>query len=332
MKATTLLTSLAFSCTLTTRLDVVAAGEAKMYKRMLVLLDGSKMAEVVFSYARELSGRLGLDLDLLHVCNTEEAQQLPMRQAYIEHMAETLQAQSREICNRAEVQAARKPVEAVGKVLVGYPAEEILKYADENKADIIMLATHGRSGIRRWGLGSVADKVIHEANVPIWLVPAGLHEGILYDNIPGRTILIPLDGSKPAEAVIPHVINLTRQRGVATRLLLINVAKPTTPKFTEFEKYLIGEDLASMKKASELYLKGMVEKLTAAGLSAEYEQLVGDPAEEIVRYAAANQPRLIVMSTHGRSGVSRVVFGSVAENVLRRLQKTPVFLIRPTQS
>ena len=81
-----------------------------MYKRMLVLLDGSKIAEVVFSYARELSGRLGLDLDLLHVCTAEETQQLPMRQAYIEHMAEILKAQSEEIQNKAGIKAGKKTI------------------------------------------------------------------------------------------------------------------------------------------------------------------------------------------------------------------------------
>jgi nucleotide-binding universal stress UspA family protein len=303
-----------------------------MYKRMLVLLDGSKMAEVVFSYARELSGRLGLDLELLHVCNTEEAQQLPMRQAYIDHMAEILQSQSREIGNQSGGGPAGKPVKVVGKVAVGYPAEEILKYTEEIKADIIMLATHGRSGIRRWGLGSVAEKVIHEANVPIWLVPASIHEGILYDNMPQRAILVPLDGSKEAEAVIPHVINLARQRNAATKILLINVARPSSSRVTEIEKALIGENISAFLQASEIYLKTMVKKFAEAGITAEYEQLVGDPADEIVRFTAANQPRLIVMSTHGRSGVRRVVFGSVTEDVLHRLQKTPVLLIRPAQS
>jgi nucleotide-binding universal stress UspA family protein len=301
-----------------------------MYRRMLVALDGSKMAEVVFSYARELSGRLGLDLDLIHVCTADEATQLPMRQAYIEHMAEILQAQSQEIRSKAEIISGKKILEARGKVVVGYPAEEILKYADDNKIDIIMLATHGRSGIRQWGLGSVADKVIHAANVPVWLVPAALHEGILHDNIPGRSILVPLDGSKMAEEVFPHILNLAEQRNADTKITLINVVKPANPKISDEERSLIGAEFSGLKTSGELYLQKAVKQFEDAGLKVEYEQLVGDPAEEIVRYAAVSQPRLIVMATHGRSGFSRVVFGSVTENVLRRLQKTPVFLIRPS--
>ena len=298
-----------------------------MYRRMLVALDGSKMAEVVFTYARELSGRLGLDLELLHVCNLDESTQLPMRQAYIEHMAETLKEQSEQFRSKADIMAGKKAIESRGRVVVGYPAEEILRYAEENKIDIIMLSTHGRSGIRRWGLGSVAEKVIHEAEVPVWLVPAALHEGILYDKMPNRTMLVPLDGSALAEEVIPHVIDIVKQRGAEQKVTLINVSKPPA-RLSDADKSLFGEDVASLQTGGELYLKKIAARLEAAGLTAEYEQLVGDPAEEIVRYAATYQPRLIVMSTHGRSGFSRVVFGSVTENVMHRLQKTPMFIIR----
>lgn len=300
-----------------------------MYKKMLVLLDGSKMSEVVFSYALEVSGRLGLDLELLHVCSSEEADQLPMRQAYIEHMAEMLKTQSAEIQKKTGISPGSKMIEAKGTVVVGYPAEEILKYADNNNIDIITLATHGSSGIRRWGLGSIADKVIHETNIPIWLVPAHLHNDILYDKTPDRTVLVPLDGSELAESIIPHVIALTKQRAAETDIVLVNVTKPSSVEVSQKERDLIGDDIASLRTAGQVYLDKIVKQFEDAGLKAEAEQLVGDPAEEIVRFASNYHPRLITISTHGRSGFSRFVFGSVAENVLRRLQKTPMFLVRP---
>ncbi len=291
-----------------------------MYKKMLVLLDGSRLSEVVFSYAGELAGRLNLSIDLLHVCKPEDAAQLSMREAYIEHMAEMLASKT-----------VKNAVQARGYVVTGYPADEILQYAHNNSMDLIMLATHGSSGIRRWGLGSVADKVVHEAEVPIWLVPAQLHENILHDSFPERSILVPLDGSRLAESVLYHVRELVTQRGEETEVLLVNVAKkPALPTALGKEKDpLIGENLAALKTRGEVYLADIVKQLKAEEIPARAEQLIGNPAEEIVRYAAQNHPRLIVMSTHGRSGFSRCVFGSVAENVLHRLQKTPLFLIRP---
>ena len=102
-----------------------------MYSRMLVLLDGSTMSEVVFSYARELAGRLCLDLDLFHVCTEQEADQLPMRQAYIDHVMEQLQADSSAIHDRA-CPGDGKTLRVSSKVAVGYPAEEIVKYSQEN--------------------------------------------------------------------------------------------------------------------------------------------------------------------------------------------------------
>ena len=89
-----------------------------MYKKMLVLLDGSKLSEVVFTYAQELAGRLKIDLELLHVCSEQEAEQLPMRQAYMEHMAETLRTRAEEIRAKALAQPVGKSIAARGTVSV----------------------------------------------------------------------------------------------------------------------------------------------------------------------------------------------------------------------
>jgi nucleotide-binding universal stress UspA family protein len=297
-----------------------------MYKKMLVILDGSKLAEVVSSYARELSGRLNLAVDLLHVCRPEEADLLPMRRAYIDHMAE-------EMISKTE----GKSVPAQGHVVLGYPPDEILKYAGENQIDLIMLATHGVSGIRRWGLGSVADKIIHASEVPIWLVPAHLSETILTDSSPARSILIPLDGSKLAEAVIPDVKELIKQRGAEIEMILINVInQPVIPPYVIYwnqteQSRMVGETVAALKTNSQIYLNTLVETLKKDGFKARAVQAIGDPTEEVIKCAGENKPGLIAMTTHGRSGLNRFVFGSVAENIMRRLQKTPLFLVKPKE-
>ena len=100
-----------------------------MFKKMLVLLDGSKLAEVVFTYAQELSARLNINLELLHVCSPQEAEQLPMRQAYMDRMAEVLQNKAADIRSKIKDKTPEPGIKALGKVIVGYPAEEILKYA-----------------------------------------------------------------------------------------------------------------------------------------------------------------------------------------------------------
>jgi len=146
-----------------------------MYKKMLVPLDGSKLGEMVFPFARELAWRLRLATIVLHVCASEKSQLSPVSQDYIEQAANTVRPQSDE---------TGQPVEVQGKIVVGHPAEEILCCAQKNNIDLILMATHGRSGINRWVLGSVADKVLRASCVPVWLVRAGTPQGTDYDRCP----------------------------------------------------------------------------------------------------------------------------------------------------
>lgn len=94
-----------------------------MYKKMLVLLDGSKLAEVVFPYAKELAGRLDLDLVLLHVCSQDESGLLPMHRVYVEQMAEIVRHQSKEVQKKTGIETGVKAIEVLVEMAVGHPAE-----------------------------------------------------------------------------------------------------------------------------------------------------------------------------------------------------------------
>ena len=119
-----------------------------MYKKMLVPFDGSELAEVLFDYAKELAGRLDLDLTLLNVAKTSEGSFLRMNRAYIEGAAEIVQRHSVQVQEKTRTEPGGKAVKARGELVVGHPAEEILRYADENNIDLILMATHGRSGLQ----------------------------------------------------------------------------------------------------------------------------------------------------------------------------------------
>ncbi len=294
-----------------------------MYKKMLVLLDGSNLAEVVFTYAQELSGRLCLDLELLHVCSPQEAEQLPMRRAYLEHMSEILKANAEKIRSDSGCKPDEKDIQAKGTVVVGYPAEEILKYVDENDIDIVMLSTHGRSGVKAWDLGAVASKVIHGSNVPIWLVPTELREDVIHDKVPRRTIVIPLSGNKPAEVVIPHAIAIAKQRGAESEIALVYVFDPVTTSVNMEQIRNIEEQQAMMKK----FLDEQVQNIIAQGIPARGEILMGDPPQAIIDYVKDHPTQLIAMATRGRTGLSRMIFGSVTENVIHLVKRTPIFLV-----
>src|ERR1035437_7398175 len=120
---------------------------AEMYKNMLVTLDGSELAEVVLSYARELSQRLHFNLVLLNVCEPNKAEALPMCRGYMKYAAEISMSQSTNVREKTDINAKNNP-EVRWEVLTGDPAEEILKYADKNRMDLILMASHGHSGLK----------------------------------------------------------------------------------------------------------------------------------------------------------------------------------------
>jgi nucleotide-binding universal stress UspA family protein len=303
-----------------------------MYKKMLVPLDGSELAEVVLPYARELAGRLDLELTLLHVCETHNSESQFMCQSYIDHAAEILQGQSREVQVKTGAPSNVQVVEAHTEVTTGHPAEEILGFAEGSKTDLILMATHGRSGVRRWILGSTADKVLRASKVPVWLVRANIPEEIVYDEWPKRVLLVPLDGSKFAESVLPHVEALAKQRGmdeVNVTLLRVYEKPFVTADYPEPDwKEHVERMTDHFKNEAAQYLTGIQERLTRAGLKVKMEVLPGRPAEEIINYAQNNHPNLVVMATHGSSGPSIWEYGNIADKILRGTS-SPIFLVRP---
>jgi len=303
-----------------------------MYKKILVPLDGSKLSEAVFPYAKELAGRMDLDIVFLHVCSPEESELLPMHRVYIERAAEIVKRQSQEVRKRTGIQTGVKTIEAQVEMAVGHPAEEILNYADNHDIDLICMATHGRSGIRRWALGSVADKVLQASKVPVWLVRVGVPEEIAYDKWPRRTILVPLDGSELAEAVLPHVKAVVKQRdsGLVDVVLLRVCEQPLITAdypFSDWEKHV--KQMADyFQQEAQNYLSGWEKRLKGDGIKVRSEVSIGRPSDEIIKYASISPFTLIVMATHGRSGLGRWAFGNVADRVLHGVSN-PILLVRP---
>jgi nucleotide-binding universal stress UspA family protein len=187
-----------------------------------------------------------------------------------------------------------------------------------------MMSTHGHSGIKEWDdIGGVASKVLHASRVPVWLVPSGLREEIVSDTLPRRTIVIPLSGSKMSEAVIPHVLNIATQRGAETDMVLLSAIDPGVITVSR-EQLREREREYDRVKA---YLDEVAQRIETAGFAARTEVLMGEPAEAIIGYLKANPPQLICMATRGKTGLSKFVFGSVTEHVIRLIKKTPMLLV-----
>jgi nucleotide-binding universal stress UspA family protein len=189
-------------------------------------------------------------------------------------------------------------------------------------------------------MGSVADKVLRASKVPVWLVRAGIPEEIVYDKWPTRTMLVPLDGSKLAESVLPHVEAVAKQRGAELLdVVLLRVYEhPVIPSDyprampLSWEEH-VEQEMVKARRESEQYLAGVEKRLKDVGLRVRSEVLAGktlwaNPADEIIDYANRNPFNLIVMTTHGRSGISRWAYGTVAEKVLLGAS-SPILMVRP---
>ena len=311
-----------------------------MYHKMLVPLDGSELAEVVFTYVKELAGRLDLDVILLQVCPTALKEFIPMQKAYMERAAETVKRQSKAVQKKTEFEPEGKPVDVKSELVVGHPADEILRFTEENDVDLILMASHGRSGIRRWAMGSVADKILRASKAPILLVRPEAPAETPYDKWPSRTIITPLDGTELAESALAHVEALAKQRGTEpVEVVLLRVSETPampayfTPELSEvplnWADYAQQETTRRKRVAAE-YLAGIEKRFKDSNINVRSEVLEGKPTDEIVAYVNKNPFNILVMTTHGRAGLSRWVHASVAEYVMLGVL-TPILLIGPQE-
>lgn len=308
-----------------------------MYKKMLVVLDGSQLAEIVFPYAKELAGRLDIDVILLHVYSQVMKGYAPMYKAYIESAAKNIRMQAQQIQQNLVTLKSTKPVDVRGELVMGYHADEILRFAEENAVDLIMMASHGRSGAQRWSIGGVADKILRAAKVPVWLIHADVEKALPYDQWPSRALLVALSGSDISAIVIPHAIALAKQKGAPMDVVLMEVVEPPiTPTYYSPEMsgiplnwgQFVEQEIARSKKAAQEYLNSVEKQFRNEGIKVSSLVLTGKPAEEIVSYTNKNPYTVVIMATHGRTGLSRLIYGSVAESVLYGITN-PMVLIRP---
>jgi nucleotide-binding universal stress UspA family protein len=144
-----------------------------------------------------------------------------------------------------------------------------------------------------------------------------------------KRALVPLDGSAVAEAIIPFILEIAGPLDM--EVLLLRVLEPVVPTVIEGSRHVEVEDVEARRRDAEEYLAPLAAEMRDKGLRVETLVRRGAPAAEIVAGAREAAADLIAMSTHGRSGLGRLLFGSVAEAVLRHAE-IPVFLLRATEA
>jgi nucleotide-binding universal stress UspA family protein len=188
-------------------------------------------------------------------------------------------------------------------VRIGSPAAVILGVAEEQKATMIAMATHGTSGVQRFLFGSVAETVIRKSPVPVLLVrPFWSYElvpSVRPERLPVRNVLVPVDGSDLSLQAVPNIAEFADL--FESRVVLLRVLEENEDK---------AEAVKQLKVLARTFEKRGVEAIILVEK--------GDAVEQIVKAVGSHAIDLVAMTTHGRSGLSRAVTGSVTEQVLRR--------------
>jgi nucleotide-binding universal stress UspA family protein len=215
------------------------------------------------------------------------------------------------------------------QALQGRGAEHILREGEADTPTLIAISTHGRHGITHWVLGSTSDKVIQAARNPMLVFrPRAGAQAQAEAKV--TTVIVPLDGSTIAEQALPHAVNLAKS--LDTRIMLVRALPSSADLYRFIGYFYIPPPTLSLDMEAEAmrYLEETGDKLRNQGVTQVDRMLLhGDPAASIVDLAARDTDSLVVMTTHGRSGIGRWMLGSVSDRVIRT-SENPVLVIRAT--
>jgi nucleotide-binding universal stress UspA family protein/predicted transcriptional regulator len=298
-------------------------------KTLLVALDGSELAETSLPWATWLAGARGFSLLLVRVVPWRPVPTSSIAIGYLhpevlEQAVAAEQESATDYLSRVRQRMVGEGLDVEIAVRGGEPAESLLDLADERGAYAVVMATHGRGGLRRLVFGSVAERLLHSATVPLLLVRAGSAQSPPAPAV--NRLLVPLDGSPLAERALEVAGEIAPE---GARLDLVQVEEPVA-KMVDLGQGAVplADEQATRQAvaAAEEYLNRVAQQRDKGRNPVTTGVRVGDVAEEILTAARDQAADLIVMATHGHTGPARWFLGSVADWVVRRSER-PVLLV-----
>ena len=283
--------------------------------KILVPLDESELAEralePAFALARETGAVvITLSVPVFEALTMVEpiGMSVVLNEDYPEHLEQRLVEYNQGICLRGE----RSGVVVRPLIEEGDVASVIVDTAVAEKVDLIVMSTHGRSGISRWMLGSVTEKVLRQAPCPVYVVRSPM---------PLERILIPLDGSMLSETALEPAFTLADLFHTDVTLMRVRVEEDIKQRevaeLDQVEPGLGQRLLDGFYTREEDYLREITGRYEHLALAVDTAVRQGSPANAILAAADELACDLVVMSTHGRTGLQRWAYGSVTEKVLR---------------
>ena len=299
-----------------------------MYSKVLVPLDGSKTAEKVLPYARYLAGKFKIPVELLAVIDIAEMA-AHISAEKVRHLDTMIEDGMRASTSYLRgIATTFRDANVTCTVEKDRAENAIIGKGEADSAMLIAMATHGRSGLNRFLLGSVTEKVLRGTVNPLLLVratEAAKAEGEAMI----KSVVVPLDGSELAESVIPMMAGLAK--ALDLEVVLIRAYHiPYNSYAGDDGSYAVNYDelIASVRDEAKEYIEkkvAEVKKLGVAKVSAITKE--GFAGDEIIAAGRKTPDSLIAMCSHGRSGVKRWMLGSVTETVVRHAGE-PVLVVR----
>ena len=285
-----------------------------MIDTILVPTDGSDEAAVAVDHGIELATRFNAAVHVLHVVDVRKMETAPD--------SDDARVRGQELVGAIAEEAQDQELSVTTAVLRGTPSERILQYASKEDLDLITMGTHGRTGVQRYLLGSVAEKVVRLSDIPVLTVRLSTERPQYF---PYKNVLVPTDGSRGARGATDWAITVADAYGGTIHALSVT------------ESAALGFDVRSsiqleqMQGAAEDAVTAVVGAAHDAGLDATSTVSQGTPYKEILAYIDEHDIDIVVMGTHGRGDLDRYLLGSVAEKTVRT-SPVPVMTIRPPDS
>ncbi|MBM3289336.1 MAG: universal stress protein [Candidatus Hydrogenedentes bacterium] len=297
---------------------------------ILVPTDFSTYANYALKYAVAMAKQFGATLHFAHVLDRAalagvRGNEMWLGESESHAVIESMREHAASRMAHLKQIADDEGIASEEHVVLGGPTQEILRLAESTNSTLIVLATHGRSGFEHLVFGSVAEKIVRQSPVPVLSVKHPEHEFVKeYDlSIAIKRILFPTDFSPFSDKGLPFAQALAKEFGATLAIFHATEVPVVLPEVLPDSAVQLGPQLEDESRQ-------LVQNMCAAihGVKVEGEVRVGTPHREISAYAAETGVDLIVIPTHGRSGLGHALFGSVSEKVVR-VARCPVLTIRP---
>jgi nucleotide-binding universal stress UspA family protein len=289
-----------------------------MYADILVPTDGSDHAERAAEHAGWLADRFGATVHLLAAVDIQAAAG-PFGAGGVDaRFVEQLESGAEAALDAVETAAGDVPT--TRETVREAPSGAILEHAESTGVDLVVMGTHGRTGARRLVAGSVTENVVRQAAAPVLVVHAV--DPPLAERY--EDVVLTSDGSEPAGVAVDHGLSLAERDGARVHALsVVNLGgmarAAEDAEVLEWRSYL--------ERAAEETTDTVAERARSAGLEAVAAVRGGSPVDALVEYADETGADLLVVGTHGRRGVDRLLLGSTTERLVRRAG-VPVLTVR----